>query len=84
MLKLPPPAAWQARTQTLAVQGSTDGTTFSTLADAKGYRFDPADGNKVTITLPASAPGVRHLRLRVTANTGWPAAQFSEVEAYLS
>ncbi|MGW6274985.1 discoidin domain-containing protein [Streptomyces sp. NPDC055060] len=84
VLKLPPPAAWQARTQTLAVQGSTDGTTFSTLADAKGYRFDPADGNKVTITLPASAPDVRHLRLRVTANTGWPAAQFSEVEAYLS
>ncbi|UQT61353.1 discoidin domain-containing protein [Streptomyces durmitorensis] len=84
VLKLPPPAAWEARTQTLSVQGSTDGTTYSTLADAKGYRFDPASGNKVTVTLPASAPSVRHLRLRVTANTGWPAAQFSEVEAYLS
>ncbi|MFE6164358.1 discoidin domain-containing protein [Streptomyces sp. NPDC056486] len=84
VLKLPPPAAWGARTQTLSVQGSADGTSYSTLADAKDYRFDPASGNKVTITLPASAPNVRHLRLRVTANTGWPAAQFSEVEAYLS
>ncbi|MGW7276567.1 discoidin domain-containing protein [Streptomyces sp. NPDC054864] len=84
VLKLPPPAAWAARTQTLSVQGSTDGASFSTLAESKDYRFDPASGNKVTVTLPASAPDVRHLRLRVTANTGWPAAQFSEVEAYLS
>ncbi|MGW7087350.1 discoidin domain-containing protein [Streptomyces sp. NPDC054871] len=84
VLKLPPPAVWAARTQTLSVQGSTDGTAFSTLAESKDYRFDPASGNKVTLTLPASAPDVRHLRLRVTANTGWPAAQFSEVEAYLS
>lgn len=84
VLKLPPPAVWAARTQTLSVQGSADGTGFSTLADSRGYRFDPASGNKVTITLPASSPDVRHLRLRVTANTGWPAAQFSEVEAYLS
>ncbi|MGW7075343.1 discoidin domain-containing protein [Streptomyces sp. NPDC054866] len=84
VLKLPPPAVWAARTQTLSVQGSTDGTAFSTLAESKDYRFDPASGNKATLTLPASAPDVRHLRLRVTANTGWPAAQFSEVEAYLS
>ncbi|GAA3091365.1 discoidin domain-containing protein [Streptomyces rectiviolaceus] len=84
VLKLPPSAAWGARTQTLSVQGSADGTTYSTLTESKGYRFDPADGNKVTITLPGSTPDVRHLRLRVTANTGWPAAQFGEVEAYLS
>lgn len=84
VLKLPPPAAWGPRTQTLSVQGSADGTTYSTLAESKDYRFDPASGNKVTITLPASTPDIRHLRLRVTANTGWPAAQFSEVEAYLS
>lgn len=84
VLKLPPPSAWGPRTQTLSVQGSADGTTYSTLAGSKDYRFDPASGNKVTITLPASTPDIRHLRLRVTANTGWPAAQFSEVEAYLS
>ncbi|MFE5917463.1 discoidin domain-containing protein [Streptomyces sp. NPDC056468] len=83
VLKLPPQPAWQARTQTLSVQGSTDGSTYSTVVAAKDYRFDPATGNTVTVSLP-SGTNLRHLRLHVTANTGWPAAQFSEVEAYLS
>ncbi|MFG2804380.1 discoidin domain-containing protein [Streptomyces massasporeus] len=83
VLKLPPQAAWQARTQTLSVQGSTDGSAWSTVVPAKDYRFDPASGNTVSVPLPAGT-GLRHLRLHVTANTGWPAAQFSEVEAYLS
>lgn len=83
VLKLPPQSVWQARTQTLFVQGSTDGATYSTVVAARDYRFDPATGNTVTVPLP-SGTGLRHLRLVVTANTGWPAAQFSEVEAYLS
>lgn len=83
VLKLPPQSAWQARTQTLSVQGSTDGSTYSTVVAAKDYRFDPATGNTVTVSLP-SGTSLRHLRLHITANTGWPAAQFSEVEAYLS
>ncbi|MES5818157.1 discoidin domain-containing protein [Streptomyces sp. RG80] len=82
VLKLPPQSVWQARTQTFAVQGSTDGSTYSTLVAARDHRFDPATGNTVTVTLPGTS--LRHLRLVVTANTGWPAAQFSEVEAYLS
>ncbi|MEV5976441.1 discoidin domain-containing protein [Streptomyces sp. NPDC052114] len=84
VLKLPPSAAWEARTQTLSVQGSPDGSGYTTLAASKAYRFDPATGNRVTVDLPAGTPAIRHLRLQVTANTGWPAAQFSEVEAYLS
>lgn len=83
VLKLPPQAAWQARTQTLSVRGSTDGSAWSTVVPAKDHRFDPATGNTVTVPLPAGT-NLRHLRLHVTANTGWPAAQFSEVEAYLS
>ncbi|MEU3485502.1 discoidin domain-containing protein [Streptomyces massasporeus] len=83
VLKLPPQAAWQARTQTLSVQGSADGSAWSTVVAAKDHRFDPASGNTVTVPLPAGT-NLRHLRLHVTANTGWPAAQFSEVEAYLS
>ncbi|WP_344535039.1 discoidin domain-containing protein [Streptomyces levis] len=83
VLKLPPQSAWQARTQTLSVQGSADGSAWSTVVASKDYRFDPAGGNTVTIALP-DGTSVRHLRLQVTANTGWPAAQFSEVEAYLS
>ncbi|WP_328728056.1 discoidin domain-containing protein [Streptomyces jietaisiensis] len=82
VLKLPPSSAWGARTETLSVLGSTDGSGWSTVVGSKGYRFDPATGNTATVTLPANAD-LRYLRLDVTANTGWPAAQFSEVEAYL-
>jgi hypothetical protein len=83
VLKLPPSSAWGARTQTVAVLGSTDGSAYSTVVGATGYRFDPATGNSVTVALP-SGTSLRHLRLTVTANSGWPAAQFSEVEAYLT
>ena len=65
------------------MQGSTDGSAYSTLVASKGYSFDPATGNTVTVTLPDGAKP-RYLRLSVTANTGWPAGQFSEVEAYLN
>ncbi|MDV9168669.1 discoidin domain-containing protein [Streptomyces sp. W16] len=81
VLKLPPASAWSARTQTVAVLGSIDGSTYSTVVGATGYRFDPATGNTVTVALP-SGTNLRYLRLNVSANTGWPAAQFSEVEAY--
>ncbi|MFI8528639.1 discoidin domain-containing protein [Streptomyces aquilus] len=83
VLKLPPSAAWGARTQTVTVLGSTDGSAWSTVVGATGYRFDPATGNTATVTLP-SGTNLRYLRLSVSANTGWPAGQFSEVEAYLS
>ncbi|MFD7699898.1 discoidin domain-containing protein [Streptomyces caelestis] len=81
VLKLPPQSAWQARTQTLSVQGSTDGSSYSTVVASRDYRFDPSTGN--TVTIPVSGD-IRYVRLHVTGNTGWPAAQFSEVEAYLS
>ncbi|MFF4394752.1 discoidin domain-containing protein [Streptomyces sp. NPDC001480] len=81
VLKLPPSAAWGARTQTITVLGSTDGSNWSTVAGSQGYRFDPATGNTATVSLP-SGTSLRHLRLTVSANTGWPAGQFSEVEAY--
>ncbi|MFF9768079.1 discoidin domain-containing protein [Streptomyces sp. NPDC014636] len=83
VLKLPPSAAWGARTQTVTVLGSTDGSNYSTVAGAQGYRFDPATGNTATVSLPSTA-ALRYLRLSVSANTGWPAGQLSEVEAYLT
>jgi hypothetical protein len=81
VLKLPPSSAWGARTQTLSVLGSTDGSAYSTVVGSAGYRLDPASGNTVTVALP-SGTNLHHVRLNVTANSGWPAAQFSEVEAY--
>ncbi|MBJ7906998.1 discoidin domain-containing protein [Streptomyces sp. DSM 110735] len=81
VLKVPPSSAWGARTQTVAVLGSADGSGYSTVVGAKDYRFDPASGNTATVSLP-SGTNLRYLRLTVSANTGWPAGQFSEVEAY--
>ncbi|MEV5872706.1 discoidin domain-containing protein [Streptomyces sp. NPDC052101] len=83
VLKLPPSSAWGARTQTITVLGSTDGSAYSTVVGPQGYRFDPATGNTATVSLP-STTDLRYLRLTVSANTGWPAGQFSEVEAYLT
>ncbi|MEU6552259.1 discoidin domain-containing protein [Streptomyces sp. NPDC046915] len=83
VLKLPPSAAWGARTQTITVLGSTDGSNWSTVVGPQGYRFDPATGNTTTVSLP-DGTSLRHLKLTVSANTGWPAGQFSEVEAYLT
>ncbi|WP_405096553.1 discoidin domain-containing protein [Micromonospora sp. NBC_01412] len=74
------PAGWEARTQTLSVQGSTDGVTFTTLAGPSGVRFDPATGNTATLAVPATA--ARHVRVTVTGNTAWPAAQLAQVAVY--
>jgi hypothetical protein len=78
VLKLP--TGWETRTQTLTVQGSTNGSTFTDLAAAKGYVFDPGSAN--TVTVPFTSATVRYVRLTVTANTAWPAAQISEFEVY--
>jgi hypothetical protein len=75
-------AAVGARTQTITIQGSTDGTTYTTLVPSAGYTFNPATGNTVTGTFnPAS---IRYLKLTFTANAGWPAGQLSELQAYAS
>nr|WP_233598841.1 CARDB domain-containing protein [Amycolatopsis sp. WAC 01375] len=76
VLKLP--SGWESRTQTLAVRGSTDGAAFTDLAAPVGYTFTPGS-NTVTIPMTASA---RYVRLQVTANTRWPAAQLAEFELY--
>ncbi len=76
VLKLP--ATWESRTQTLAVRGSTDGTAFTDLVASAGYSFAPGTN---TVTVPVTAT-TRYVRLQITANTQWPAAQLSEFELY--
>ncbi|MFD3327831.1 discoidin domain-containing protein [Streptomyces sp. NPDC058701] len=76
VLKLP--AAWESRSQTLSVQGSADGAGFSTLVNSAAYTFGQGSGNTVTVTFPAAQ--TRYVRINITANTGWQAAQLSELE----
>ncbi|TDD50607.1 glycosyl hydrolase [Kribbella antibiotica] len=77
VLKLP--SGWGSRNQTLAVQGSTDGQNFNDLSAAASRAFT-APANTVTIDYGNST--VRYVRLQITANTGWPAGQLSELEVY--
>ena len=79
VMDLPPEAAWGTRTQTITIQGSTDGTTYTTLIPSAGYMFT-SPANTVTATFPAAT--VRYLKLTFTANTGWPAGQLSELQVY--
>ncbi|MDI1466248.1 choice-of-anchor D domain-containing protein [Catellatospora sp. KI3] len=79
MLKLPPAAAWATRTQTLSVQTSTNGSSFSTVASGT-YTFNPASGNTASITFTATS--AQYVRINITGNSGWPAGQLSELEVY--
>ncbi|MFH8979143.1 discoidin domain-containing protein [Streptomyces sp. NPDC017890] len=74
------PAGWESRDQTLSVQGSADGTSFSTLKSSAEYTFSPGSGNTVTVRFPATQ--TRYVRISITANTGWQAAQLSELEVH--
>ncbi|MCW2871682.1 discoidin domain-containing protein [Actinacidiphila oryziradicis] len=75
-----PVSGWGARSQTLSVQGSTDGSNFTGIVASASYTFDPATNSTVTVNFAAT--GTRYLRLLITANTAWPAGQISEFQVY--
>ena len=77
VLKLP--SGWGTRTQTLSVQGSTDNSSFSTIVASTGYTFD---GGANTVTINFTTLTTRYVRINVTANTGQPGGQLSELEIY--
>ncbi|MEU1168786.1 discoidin domain-containing protein, partial [Streptomyces sp. NPDC005921] len=74
------PATWGARSETLSLAGSTDGSSFSTVKSSAAYTFDPTTNNTVTLTFTATTQ--RYLRVTITANNGWPAGQISELQAW--
>ncbi|MFI9797341.1 discoidin domain-containing protein [Streptomyces sp. NPDC052302] len=74
------PAGWPSRSQTLKLQGSTDNQNFTDLTASKVYTFD--SGNDQSATLSFDATTTRYVRVLITANTGWPAGQVSELEVY--
>ncbi|WP_034648134.1 CARDB domain-containing protein [Cellulomonas sp. HZM] len=76
-LNLKLPAGWGARNETITVQGSTDGSTFTTIKSQASYAFDGSSNN---VPVDVTDSSVRYVRLQFAANTGWPAAQLSELE----
>ncbi|MGH3168931.1 MAG: discoidin domain-containing protein, partial [Trebonia sp.] len=84
VLDLPPSSAWNTRTETLSVLGAANGSTFSQIVASAGYTFNPSSGNTVTISLP-SGTSAQYVELNFTGNTGntgWAAAQLSELEIF--
>src|ERR1043165_5407294 len=73
-LKLP--KAFDARTQTLSVQGSLDGSGYVTLAGSAKHTFDPT----ATVDFPAAL--TRFVRIDVTANSAGSPARRAEVEVH--
>ncbi|HUN33217.1 MAG TPA: choice-of-anchor D domain-containing protein, partial [Trebonia sp.] len=80
-IDLPPSSAWNTRTQTLSVLGSTNGTTFSTLVASATYTWNPSTGNTVSIQLP-SGTSDQYVELSYTANSVQNGAQASEILIY--
>ncbi|HWG26094.1 discoidin domain-containing protein, partial [Actinospica sp.] len=76
---LPPSSAWQTRTQTFSVLGSTNGSSWTTLAGSAARTFNPSTGNTVTISLP-SGTSEQYIELDFTANSVQNGAQVSELE----
>ncbi|MFJ8825016.1 discoidin domain-containing protein [Streptomyces sp. NPDC102467] len=74
------PGSWESRNQTLSVQGSADGTSFDTLKSSASYTFAPGSGNTVTVSFAATQ--TRFVRVVVSANSVWQAAQLSELEVH--
>ncbi|GEL93432.1 glycosyl hydrolase [Cellulomonas composti] len=74
-LKLP--TGWGTRSQTVTVQGSSNGSSFSTLRAQAAYTFASSSN---TVNIDVTDSSVRYVRLQFAANTGWSAAQLSELE----
>ncbi|MGW7425647.1 discoidin domain-containing protein [Streptomyces sp. NPDC054813] len=83
VMHLPPLADWNTRRQTIAVEAGTDGHHWYTVVSPASYTFAAPTGNSVTAVLPAHTRA-RYLKLTFTSNTGWPAAQLSELEVFRS
>lgn len=79
-LALNPLAIWGKRTQTIAVNISSDGTNFTELVGTKQYAFDPAFGNEVQITFDETE--TRFVQLVITENSGAGGGQIAEFEVY--
>ncbi|QNO36922.1 discoidin domain-containing protein [Protaetiibacter sp. SSC-01] len=76
-LTLALPSGWEARSQTIAVAASSDGSAFSTIRSAAGVAF-PGGANAVDVDVDDTT--ARYVRLTFTSNSAWPAGQLSELK----
>ena len=75
------PSNWGTRNQTIEVDGSTNGSTWTTLAHSATYQFT-AGSNTVSIPVPTATR--TYLRLDISGNNVQGAPQIAEFQAYSS
>ncbi len=75
------PQGWGTRNQTVEVDGSTNGSTWSTLAPSAVYQFT-AGSNAIAIPFPTATE--TYLRLDVSANNVQGTPQIAEFVAFSS
>ena len=75
------PSNWGTRNQTIQVDDSTDGRTWTTLAPSATYQFT-AGSNVVSISGPAVT--LTYLRLDISGNNVQGVPQIAEFQAYSS
>jgi hypothetical protein len=81
VVDLPPSPAWNTRTQTFAVLGSANGSSYTTVVGSATYTFNPSTGNTVTIKLPSGTTD-QYVQLSFTANSVQNGAQVSELQVF--
>jgi hypothetical protein len=75
------PSNWGTRTQTIQIDGSTNGSTWTTLVPSAAYQFTAGSN---TVTISGAAATVSYLRLDISANNVQGAPQIAEFQAYSS
>jgi hypothetical protein len=73
------PQGWGTRKQTIKIDGSTDGSTWTTLVASTVYQFT-AGSNTLSVPVPTAAR--TYLRLDISGNNVQGAPQIAEFQAY--
>lgn len=81
-VSLNPSAIWEARTQEIAVEVSTDGTTFTEVAAAAKYDFDPATGNRIRIDFSGISAAYVKVIFTMNSSSRTGGAQAAEIGVY--
>jgi|GEM_PF-3532649 len=81
-MRLAIPPDWFWRYETFSIEGSTNGTTFTTLVGSTQYILGTANNNTVNVNFPTAS--ARYVRVSVTNSTDYDAraGQFSDVEIF--
>lgn len=79
---LNPSAVWEPRTQEIAVLVSTDGASFTEVAAAARYDFDPATGNRIRIDFDPVDASVVKVVFTMNSSSRTGGAQAAEIAVY--